>query len=161
MTAEIYINNEQNDVVLTKELENLINTVVNAALNYEKAENDMEVSVYLTDNDNIQVLNREHRGKDMPTDVLSFPMLEFENGEMIDDVGDYFDDVLILGDIIISVERAISQAEEYGHSFERELGFLLCHSVLHLLGYDHEDEDERAVMREKEEAILDSINLKR
>lgn len=161
MTAEIYINNEQNDVVLTKELENLINTVVNAALNYEKAENDMEVSVYLTDNDNIQVLNCEHRGKDMPTDVLSFPMLEFENGLMLDDIGDYFNDVLILGDIIISVERAISQAEEYGHSFERELGFLLCHSVLHLLGYDHEDEGERAVMRQKEEAILDIVNLKR
>ncbi len=161
MTADIYINNEQNDVELTAELEKLITTVVNAALNYEKAEKDMEVSVSLTDNDNIQILNREHREKDMPTDVLSFPMLEFENGEMIDDVGDYFDDVLILGDIIISVERAISQAKEYGHSFERELGFLLCHSVLHLLGYDHEDESERAIMREKEEAILESIGLKR
>ncbi len=161
MTADIYINNEQDDVKLTKELETLINIVVNAALNYENAEKDMEVSVFLTDNENIQVLNREHREKDMPTDVLSFPMLEFENGEMIDDIGDYFDDVLILGDIIISVERAISQAEEYGHSFERELGFLLCHSVLHLLGYDHEDEDERAVMRQKEEAILDIVNLKR
>ena len=64
----------------------------------------MEVSVFLTDNENIHALNREHRGKDMPTDVLSFPMLEFENGEMIDDIGDYFDDVLILGDIIISVD---------------------------------------------------------
>lgn len=161
MTAEIYINNEQNDIELNEELEKLINTVVNAALNYENATKDMEVSVYLTDNENIQILNREHRDKDMPTDVLSFPMLEFENGEMVDDIGDYFDDVLILGDIIISVERAISQAEEYGHSVERELGFLLCHSVLHLLGYDHEDDDERKIMREKEEAILDSINLKR
>ena len=161
MTAEIYINNEQNDIELTEEFEKLINTVVNAALTHENATNDMEVSVYLTDNENIQILNREHRDKDMPTDVLSFPMLEFENGEMVDDIGDYFDDVLILGDIIISVERAISQAEEYEHSVERELGFLLCHSVLHLLGYDHEDEDERKIMREKEEAILDSINLKR
>lgn len=161
MTADIYINNEQNDIELNEELEKLINTVVNAALNYENATKDMEVSVCLTDNENIQILNREHRDKDMPTDVLSFPMLEFENGEMVDDIGDYFDDVLILGDIIISVERAISQAEEYGHSVERELGFLLCHSVLHLLGYDHEDEDERKIMREKEEAILDSINLKR
>ena len=161
MTAEIYINNEQNDIELNDELEKLINTVVNAARNYENATKDMEVSVYLTDNENIQILNREHRDKDMPTDVLSFPMLEFENGEMVDDIGDYFDDVLILGDIIISIERAISQAEEYGHSVERELGFLLCHSVLHLLGYDHEDEEERKVMREKEEAILDSINLKR
>lgn len=161
MTAEIYINNEQNDIELNEKLEKLINTVVNAALNYENATKDMEVSVYLTDNENIQILNREHRDKDMPTDVLSFPMLEFENGEMVDDIGDYFDDVLILGDIIISVERAIAQAEEYGHSVERELGFLLCHSVLHLLGYDHEDDDERKIMREKEEAILDSINLKR
>ncbi len=161
MTAYIYINNEQTDVELTDKIEKLIDTVVNAALNYEKVQKDMEVSVTLTDNENIRILNRDHRDKDMPTDVLSFPMLEFENGEMIDDVGDYFDDVLILGDIIISVERAISQAEEYGHSFERELGFLLCHSVLHLLGYDHEDEDERTVMRQKEEAILDSIDLRR
>lgn len=161
MTAEIYINNEQNDIELTSELEKLINTVVNAALNYEKVQKDLEVSVSLTNNEGIQILNREHRDKDMPTDVLSFPMLEFENGLMLDGVGDYFDDVLILGDIIISVERAMAQAEEYGHSLNRELGFLLCHSVLHLLGYDHEDEGERAVMREKEEAILDSINLKR
>ena len=161
MTADIYINNEQNDIELNDELETLINIVVNAALNHENMAKDTEVSVYLTDNAGIQILNREHRDKDMPTDVLSFPMLEFENGEMVDDIGDYFDDILILGDIIISVERAISQAEEYGHSVEREIGFLLCHSVLHLLGYDHEDEDERSVMREKEEAILDSINLKR
>ena len=80
---------------------------------------------------------------------------------MIDNVGDSYLGTVVLGDIVVSLERAHAQAEEYGHSYAREVGFLVCHSVLHLLGYDHETEDERAVMRQKEEAVLELLGLTR
>ena len=160
---EVYIENEQDKYVFTDELRRIIETAAQTVLNQEGFEPECEVSVTITDNDYIQSLNAQHRGKDTATDVLSFPMLDFDEcGEPISDFIMDEDDTLSLGDIVISLERAVSQAIEYGHSLEREVGFLTAHSMLHLLGYDHEDdEDARAVMREKEEAVMDAMGLTR
>ena len=131
------------------------------ALELAEGPEDGEISLTLVDNDRIHELNRDYRGKDYPTDVLSFAMQEESDDEPeifgLDEEG--IDN--ILGDIIISVEKARAQAEEFGHSFERELVFLAVHGALHLLGYDHEDEEERVVMREKEEEIMAQIGLTR
>ena len=114
-----------------------------------------------TDNEGIRVLNAQHRGIDRATDVLSFPMLEYDDdGEMFDDPGD-IEDELCLGDIVISLERAAEQAEEYGHSFEREVGFLTVHSMLHLLGYDHMTEEEEKEMFGFQKEILTKMGLER
>lgn len=155
------IENEQDKLEFTAEHEKLITDVIEASLKHEGFEHDCFVSVTVTDNENIRVINSEQRGIDSATDVLSFPVLEFENGEMIENAGDIFEDKLILGDIVISLERAKEQSIEFGHSFEREIGYLVCHSVLHLLGYDHENEDEREVMRKKEESTLETLSLTR
>ena len=155
------IENEQDKLEFTLEHEKLIKDVIEAALKHEGFEQDSFVSVTVTDNENIRVINNEQRNIDSATDVLSFPVLEFENGEMIENAGDVFEDKLILGDIVLSLERAKEKSIEFGHSFEREIGYLVCHSVLHLLGYDHENEDEREIMRQKEEATLETLSLTR
>ena len=155
------IENEQDKLEFTLEHEKLIKDVIEAALKHEGFEHDSFVSVTVTDNENIRAINNEQRNIDSATDVLSFPVLEFENGEMIENAGDVFEDKLILGDIVLSLERAKEQSIEFGHSFEREIGYLVCHSVLHLLGYDHENEDEREIMRQKEEATLETLSLTR
>ena len=117
----------------------------------------------LTDNAAIQALNLEQRGIDAPTDVLSFPMLEFdENGNCLDNAFDFDGDFVVLGDIVISCERALAQAEEYGHSFRREIAFLTVHSLLHLLGYDHVDNPEgERQMRTKQNEILNKLGVTR
>lgn len=161
MQIEAYIENEQNKIPFKNEYADLIETVIEATLKYENFLHDCFVGVSLTDNENIRKINSEQRGIDRETDVLSFPILEFENGELIENTGDVFEDKLILGDIVLSLEKVLEQSGEYGHSFERELGYLVCHSVLHLLGYDHENDDERAVMRQKEEAVLKTLGLVR
>ena len=157
----IYIENEQEILPVTEEIESLINAVIEASLKYEKVEETAEVNVLIVDNETIRQINNEQRNIDSATDVLSFPMLDFENGKMIKTEADYFEGDLVLGDIVVSFERAKEQSEEFGHSFNREVGFLVCHSMLHLLGYDHMEESERQIMRQKEEAILESINLTR
>ena len=157
----IYIENEQEKLTVTEEIEELINTVIEASLKYEKIEETAEVNVLIVDNEAIRQINNEQRNIDSATDVLSFPMLDFENGKMIKTDADYFEGDLVLGDIVVSFERAKEQSEEFGHSFNREVGFLICHSMLHLLGYDHMADEERQIMRKKEEAILESINLTR
>lgn len=119
---------------------------------------DSEVSVTFVTNDKIQEINRDYRGKDQPTDVISFALEELGEGE-VEIVGE--DIPRILGDIIISIDRAKEQAEEYGHSFERELGFLAVHGLLHLLGYDHMTEEDEKVMFSKQEEILSSFGLGR
>ena len=136
--------------------EDLIKKVIKASLDYEGIKDDTEVSFTLTDNDTINMLNKKHRGIDRPTDVLSFPLIDFSEETVNDTKG-----TLYLGDIIISIEKALSQAKEYGHSIERELGFLTAHSMLHLLGYDHMTEDEEKVMFAKQEDILNKIGLRR
>ena len=161
MELVIDIINEQDKFEFTSKLETLIKDVIAQALKQENFTEDSYVAVTLTDNENIREINNEQRGIDRATDVLSFPVLEFEDGEMLAGVGDYFEDKLILGDIVLSLERAEEQRIEFGHSFEREVGYLVCHSVLHLLGYDHENEDEREVMRTKEENTLEVLALTR
>lgn len=161
MELVIDIINEQDKFEFTPKLETLIKDVIAVALKQENFTEDSYVAVTLTDNENIREINNEQRGIDRATDVLSFPVLEFEDGEMLAGVGDYFEDKLILGDIVLSLERAEEQRIEFGHSFEREVGYLVCHSVLHLLGYDHENEDEREIMRTKEENTLEVLALTR
>lgn len=153
MKNRIYITNEQETVAVDRKLYGLIRRSINAALKYEEFERECEVSVTLVDNEAIHALNLESRGVDRPTDVLSFPMFDddFENGE-----------AAILGDIVLSLERAKEQAEEFGHSVEREIAFLTVHSVLHLLGYDHElSEDDEKEMFFKQEEILKIMKLTR
>ena len=137
-----YISNEQEKIEFTPETEGLIKSAILAALEYEAVEGEREISVPLTDNETIHQLNKEYRDVDRPTDVLSFPM---------DDDGED----MVLGDVVISLEKAMEQAEEYGHSLEREIAFLCVHSVLHLLGYDHEtgEEDEKEMFRRQEEIL--------
>ena len=142
--------------------------VVNAVLEHEKCPYETEISLLLTHNDEIHEMNLEHRGIDRATDVLSFPMLEFDHPgdfSIIDEeTADVFDPEsgeLMLGDIVISVDKVLEQAQEYGHSPKREYAFLIAHSMLHLCGYDHMDDEERKVMEEKQRAIMEKINILR
>lgn len=148
--------------------EKIIHDIIPAALDYEECPYEAEVNVILTDNDAIREINREYRQIDAPTDVLSFPMIEFEKESDFSHVEDYVEDFfnpesgeLILGDIIISVEKVQEQAEKYGHSEEREFAFLLAHSMLHLCGYDHMDDAEREIMEQKQREILSSEGYER
>ena len=150
----IYFNNSQEGAI-SYALKMLIRRSVIAALDYEGYENDCEVSVTLTDNEGIHALNKQYRNIDAPTDVLSFPLVEYENTEEPP-----VDEATMLGDIVISLERAEEQADEFGHSFEREVAFLTVHSMLHLLGYDHvnsEAEDEE--MRSRQRDIMKNLGL--
>lgn len=138
----------------------IIEDIVLAVLDYEKCPYEAEVSVTITDGPSIRELNNDYRGIDRETDVLSFPMVDFPTPCAYDEAcgDDCFDPVngeLMLGDIVLNTERIKSQAAEYGHTQRRELAFLVAHSMLHLLGYDHMEEEEREVMEERQRAILD------
>lgn len=146
----------------------LIRKVVIASLDHEQCEYEAEVNVTLTDNENIREMNRDFRNIDSATDVLSFPLIDFESPADFSHVEDPDQDSfnpdsgeLMLGDIVISLERAAEQARSYGHSFEREVGFLTAHSMLHLMGYDHMEEEERLVMEERQEEILQELGITR
>jgi len=143
--------------------ETIIREIVLAALDYEECPYEAEINVILTDNEAIRVMNKEYRGLDAPTDVLSFPLVDYKApsdfNHVEDAVEDYFNPEtgeLMLGDIVISVDKVEDQAESYGHSPTRELAFLVAHSMLHLLGYDHMEEGERAEMERRQDAILES-----
>ena len=152
----IYFTNSQETYPITYGLKRLIRKSVVSALEYEGFQNDCQVSVTLTDNEGIRALNREYRGIDRETDVLSFPLLEFEGGE--EPPAD--EPEVMLGDIVLSLEKTEAQAEEFGHSFEREAAFLCVHSMLHLLGYDHVDsEAEDMEMRRRQREILERMGL--
>ena len=161
MELRINIENEQENMQVTEDMESILSSVVKKALEYEGIEENCEVNILLTDNESIKEINNEQRNIDSATDVLSFPYLMIEDGELLVSEEDYYDGYLQIGDIVISLERAKEQSVEFGHSFEREIGFLTCHSVLHLLGYDHEEEEEREIMRQKEEAVLELLGLTR
>lgn len=154
--------NEQDKEEITPEIEKTVKDVCERVLESEECDFDAEISVTFTDNEQIRVINNELRGIDKATDVLSFPMLEFdEDGTACADY-DTDGDYVILGDIVISLERAREQSEEYGHSFIREVAFLTAHSMLHLLGYDHiNSEKEERIMCEKQEAVLQSLGIVR
>ena len=161
---QFIIEDEQEKLEFTEELSEIVQKAVSTTLQTVGAdeETDFEVSILITDNDGIQQINKEYREIDAPTDVLSFPILEFdEDGVMIEESGDYDGDMLLLGDIVISLERAKAQAEEYGHSLLREVGFLTVHSTLHLLGFDHMEEPFTSVMRGREKEIMDIMDLHR
>ncbi len=139
-----------------------ISKAINQVLADQKVEVECDISVTLTNNEEIREINKNYRNIDNETDVLSFPMLEFDTpGAIFATPEDYEDDKLVLGDIVISVEKAFSQADEYGHSSEREFAFLAAHSTLHLLGYDHMTEEDEKVMFEKQELSLENIGLAR
>ena len=141
--------------------EELIKKVVSKVLTEESIIEDVDVYITLTNNEEIHKINKEYRNVDRPTDVLSFPMYDRE--EIYRLKKDYESDEIekILGDIIISVEKVREQAEDYGHSFERELAYLVTHGCLHLIGYDHMIDDEKEIMREREEDILGKLNILR
>lgn len=155
--ANVLFSNSQNSVKITPALRSLVIKCCDAVLEHEKISDDAQISVTFVDNVQIHELNREYRNVDRPTDVLSFPL--GENGEY--DI-DNSSGAILLGDIVISAEKALEQAEEYGHSPEREIAFLTVHSMLHLLGYDHEtskeDEEQMFALQEK---ILESIGMTR
>lgn len=159
--AELIIENEQDKEAVTPELYALLKTVCEKVLEFEECDFDAEISITLVDNDAIREINREQRGIDKATDVLSFPMLEFDD-DVADAEFDYDGDMVMLGDIVISLERAREQAREYNHSFTREVAFLAVHSMLHLLGYDHVDSvDDEKIMFEKQDRILNELSITR
>ena len=156
----LLIENEQDKIELSDELKDIVEKVCDYSLEFEACDFEAEISITFTDDENIRTLNKEYRDIDNPTDVLSFPMYEFdEAGNILAE--SFEDDKLLLGDIVISLERALTQAESYGHSLIREVAFLTAHSMLHLLGYDHMTEDEEKVMFGKQEAILEHLGIGR
>ncbi len=156
MKVYIDYNNEQDKLSPPEDFERLIERCTIAALESEEIEDDAEISVTLVDNARIRELNNEFREIDRETDVLSFPMGDEDGFEVNPDT-----DAIMLGDIVISLEKARSQAEEYGHSYEREVAFLLTHSLFHLLGYDHTTPDEEREMFAKQEAVLQRLGITR
>lgn len=157
MSNKVLITNEQKAVKIPSGLRILIRRSCNAVLDYERFDGPAEISVTFVDDERIHELNKQYRDKDSATDVLSFPL--GENG--IYDI-DKDNKCKLLGDIVISMERAMEQAELYGHTLQREVAYLTVHSMLHLLGYDHETNGLEAVrMREKEEAVLVQLGLPR
>ena len=155
--------NQQDKYKAGKDIKDLIKKCALASLKYMEFRTDVEISVVLIDNEGIRDLNNMHRGIDRATDVLSFPMFEYdEDGDIIEDYAEFNEmGELCLGDIVISLERAFEQAEEYGHSFEREVGFLCVHSMLHLLGYDHMTPEDEEEMFGYQRDILNEIGLTR
>lgn len=152
----IYFMNDQDKKEITYKLKMLMRGAVVATLAYENFHNDCQVSLTFTDNEGIKKLNNEFRGIDSATDVLSFPLIDFCGGE--EPPADERE--IMLGDIVISLQRAEEQAKEFGHSFEREAAFLCVHSMLHLLGYDHVDSEEDDLeMRRRQREILESMGL--
>ena len=149
------------------EYEELAKKVVQKVLDMEGCPYDAQVNLVLTDNEEIQRVNTEFREIAAPTDVLSFPMIPFETPAdyaIVEEDQSYFDldtDELLLGDIMISVDTVFAQAEEYGHSVTREFCFLVAHSMLHLLGYDHMTPEEAVVMENKQRTALDELGITR
>ncbi|WP_029200184.1 rRNA maturation RNase YbeY [Oribacterium sp. NK2B42] len=147
---------------LDLQFEDIINEIIEAAITYEKCPYECEISVVITDDEGIHQLNKEARGIDSPTDVLSFPMVDWETPADFEVIDEEDSDIfnpdsgeLLLGDIVLNQNRIESQAEEYGHTERRELAFLVAHSMLHLFGYDHMEDDERVEMERRQKEILE------
>ena len=158
----------ESDIPLPFNEQEVAEAVISETLDYEDCPYEVQVNIILTSNDEIQQINLEQRGIDAPTDVLSFPMIEYaypSDFTVLESDGfDSFDPdtgELILGDIVISVDKVIEQAEKYNHGVKREYAFLIAHSMLHLFGYDHMDEVERENMEFKQDEILTRLNITR
>lgn len=147
---EIYYDDRQDDIKITDEIKNLIEKSIAAVLKVENLDENVEVSVSFVGDEEIRDLNRDYRGVDKSTDVLSFPM---------DD--EFIIVSRILGDVIINTRRVMEQAEELGHSEERELSYLTVHSILHLLGYDHMEDEDKKEMREREKLAMKELSIYR
>ncbi|WP_062552340.1 rRNA maturation RNase YbeY [Peptoniphilus phoceensis] len=147
---EVYYDDRQDNIKITEEMKNLIEKSIKAVLKVEELDDDVEVSVSFVGDEEIRDLNRDYRGVDKSTDVLSFPM---------DD--EFIIDNRILGDVIINTRRVMEQAEELGHSHERELSYLTVHSILHLLGYDHIEDEDKKEMREREKLSMKELEIYR
>lgn len=158
---------EEGSLELSLDCRILAKEVVEASLDYVNCPYEAQVNLLLTMNEDIHRMNLEFRGIDRPTDVLSFPMIDYEipgEFEFLEERYDCFEPEtgeLLLGDIVISKEKVISQAEEFGHSQKREFAFLIAHSVLHLCGYDHMEDEERLVMERMQSEILEKLNILR
>ncbi len=165
----IFIDNRQKKIDVSNNLTSHLEKVIAFILKEECVKETCEISLVFVDNNEIKNINRETRNIDKVTDVLSFPMLNYKKGKVYKDLylnykfdSTFFDDGnLVLGDIVISLERSLEQSIEFNHSFFRETSYLVIHSVLHLLGYDHMENDEKKVMREREEDILGKLNIPR
>lgn len=164
----IYFEKELEKEFVPDEYEQLIQRVVKQALFLEECPYEIELNITLTDNTGIQEINQEFRSMNKPTDVLSFPMISYESPADFYGLEEkkeaYFNmetGELLLGDIVISMEKAKEQAQMYGHTLERELAFLTAHSMLHLFGYDHMIDEERIEMEKRQEQILTSLNIRR
>lgn len=159
----VLIEDLQDRIKVTDDMKELVERVVNCSLEYEKFSIPSEISVMFVDNEYICEINREHRNIDKPTDVLSFPIVDMYEGVINSDSGDFDldEELLLLGDIVISLEMTKLQAQEYGHSFERELAFLVTHGVFHLLGYDHDTQEREKKMISKQYGVLEVLNLSR
>ena len=159
---------EEGNIKLDFDTEEIATLVIDAALELADCPYEAEINLLLTENAQIHEMNLEQRGIDRPTDVLSFPMIEYEEPgdfSVIDEESaEAFNPEsgeLMLGDIVISKEKVLSQAEEYGHSFERELSYMIVHGFYHLMGYDHIKEEDKAIMRPKEEKVLNKLGITR
>ena len=150
----VIISNSQKEVKIPTGLRMLVRRCCNAVLRMENFQGAAEVSVTFANNEQIHELNKMHRNVDAPTDVLSFPMGEDGKYDI-----DPATNAKILGDIVISMEKAVEQAERFGHTLQREVGYLTAHSMLHLLGYGHEEPLEKVHMREKEELVMTQLGL--
>jgi len=151
---EIYFDNRQNKVDIDREIEESIEKTIELVLVLENRNLDYEVSVSFVDNNEIRLLNKQFRDKDVATDVLSFPMEdEWSDEEFLEEEN------AVLGDIVISCERAFEQSKEFDHSYKREILYLTAHSMLHLLGYDHMDSKEKDIMRSKEKMIMKKMEI--
>ena len=165
----LYTDNRQNSIEVTDDLINIINEVCDVALKDEEVTIPYQISLLFVDNNEIREINNETRGIDKVTDVLSFPMLDYPENMVFKNVykNKKFNEIyldgeeLVLGDMVLSLERAKEQSIEYNHSFEREVCYLVVHSILHLLGYDHMNDEDKAKMRPREEEILGKLNIKR
>ena len=156
LKLKIYFENEQEKETVTYKLKMLIRRAILTTLQSEHIHRPCEVSLTFTDNEGIHALNRRYRQVDRATDVLSFPQIDYDSGENIDTE----EKEAMLGDIVLSLERAREQANEFGHSFARECAFLCVHSTLHLLGYDHERSDvDDADMRARQRHVMELLGL--
>lgn len=160
---KILIENLQDKIEVLEGLKDNIKKVVCMCLETEGVKLDSQVSIYFVDNTNIQRINKETRDIDKATDVLTFPIAEFNKGKLNETTGDVDMDsgALVLGDIVVSLEKALSQSKEYGHSFEREVLFLITHGIYHILGYDHMTDDDEREMINKQELVLSKLNIVR
>jgi probable rRNA maturation factor len=165
----IYVDNRQDILDVKEEFVDKLKNVIEFALEEEQVNIQCEVSLVFVDNSEIKEINKDTRGIDKETDVLSFPMLEYENKKVFKEMylyykflpSDFDGEELVLGDIVLSLEKAMEQSKEYNHSYEREAAYLVVHSVLHLLGYDHMEDEDKKIMRNREEEILNKLDITR